>query len=383
MSEKSAESMQENTDIVSKKWLILSSQLVALLVAIIFIFHETAWSMVSIWYRSETFAHGFIILPITLWLIWEKRKFLSNLSATPEYRALILLAGSGFVWLLGYLVSALVIQQLALVAMLITSVWVVLGNRITWMISFPLAYLFFAVPMGEDLVPMLMEITATFTVGMIKLTGIPVFREGLYFSLPSGNWNVVEACSGVRYLIASVTLGALYAYLTYQSLSKRIIFIIVSAIVPIFANSVRAYIIVMLGHMSDMTIATGVDHLIYGWLFFGLVMLILFWIGAKWRDPEADIKRSDHEAINRQTRPDINRSFVAAVLVVLVMNGVWPILAVAIESNISEIPQAEIEPPRDISGWLASDTEYWHWKPLFLGAARELISFIGINRRMY
>ncbi len=45
------------------------------------------------------------------------------------------------------------------------------------------------------------------------------------------------------------------------------------------ANTLRAYIIVMLGHFSDMKVATGADHLIYGWVFFGLVMFLLFWIG--------------------------------------------------------------------------------------------------------
>ena len=108
----------------------------------------------------------------------------------------------------------------------------------------------------------------------------------MYFALPSGNWSVVDACSGVRYLIASFTLGVLYAYITYTSSVRRIMFVVASVIVPIVANLIRAYLIVMLGHWSDMTIATGVDHLIYGWVFFGFVMFLLFWIGSMWRERE-------------------------------------------------------------------------------------------------
>ena len=81
----------------------------------------------------------------------------------------------------------------------------------------------------------------------IRRTGIPVYREGLYFMLPSGNWSVVEACSGVRYIIASITLGVLYAYLTYRSAWRRVLFVLVSALVPVLANTGRAYIIVMPG----------------------------------------------------------------------------------------------------------------------------------------
>ena len=86
---------------------------------------------------------------------------------------------------------------------------------------FPLAFMLFAVPVGEFLVPPMMEFTADFTVAAIRLTGIPVFREGLFFTLPTGAWSVVEACSGVRYIIASLTLGCLYAYLSYVSYLKR------------------------------------------------------------------------------------------------------------------------------------------------------------------
>jgi hypothetical protein len=58
-------------------------------------------------------------------------------------------------------------------------------------------------------------------------------------------------------------------------------------VVPVIANGLRAYMIVMIGHLSGMALATGVDHLIYGWLFFGLVMFIMFWIGSYWREDTA------------------------------------------------------------------------------------------------
>src|SRR5262249_32061829 len=149
---------------------------------------------------------------------------------------------------------------------------------------FPLAFLFFAVPIGEFLLPQLMEWTAGFTIAALKLSGIPVFREGQQIAIPSGTWSVVEACSGVRYLIASIVAGALYAYLIYRSPARRLVFIGVSIVVPIVANWVRAYLIVMIGHLSGNVLAAGVDHLIYGWMFFGVVMLIMFWIGSRWRE---------------------------------------------------------------------------------------------------
>jgi len=169
--------------------------------------------------------------------------------------------------------------------MLVGALWLVLGNKVTYALLFPLCFLFFMVPVGEDLVPPLIEFTATFTVNMLRLTGIPVYREGNFFTLTSGSWSVIDACSGINYLIASVTLGFVYAYLTYSSYWKRALFLLVSVIVPIIANGFRAYLIVMMGHLSDMTLAVGVDHLIYGGVFFSFIILLLFYIGSFWRDP--------------------------------------------------------------------------------------------------
>ena len=169
-------------------------------------------------------------------------------------------------------------------AIVILLVFAVFGKAVASVIIFPLLFLFFAVPLGEFLLPLLMEWTAKFTVIAVRLSGVPVYQEGLQFIISSGSWSVVEACSGVRYLISSVMIGTLYAYLNFQSFNRRFIFICFSIIVPVLANWVRAYIIVMLGHFSGNTLAVGFDHLIYGWLFFGVVIMLMFLIGGRWSE---------------------------------------------------------------------------------------------------
>jgi exosortase A len=272
---------------------------------VLLVYHETLWSIVAIWNRSDTYTHGYLIPPIVLWLIWRRRAELDMTPASPSFRMCLLLIPCGLVWLLAHLVDVLVIQQLALIGILIAGIWAIVGHAVMRLLTFPLGFLFLAVPMGEDLVPPMMEFTATSTVWLVQLTGIPVYREGLFFTLPSGSWSVVEACSGVRYLIASFTLGLLYAHLSYRSLIKQILFVLASLFIPILANSIRAYIIVMLGHVSGMKLATGVDHLIYGWVFFGLVMLLLFWAGSFWRD--ADDKMQPGGATSTQASLSVKR----------------------------------------------------------------------------
>ncbi|MEO0975599.1 MAG: exosortase A, partial [Pseudomonadota bacterium] len=164
-----------------------------------------------------------------------------------------------------------VVEQFAFVLAFNAVLIAVLGLSVARQMIFPMGFLFFAVPFGEFAIPHLMEFTAWFTVAAIELTGIPVYRDGYFLTIPKGDFEIAKACSGIRYLIASFSLGTLYAYLTYNSLSRRVAFVVFSLALPIFANGLRAYGIVMLAHLSDMRIAVGVDHIIYGWLFFGVV----------------------------------------------------------------------------------------------------------------
>jgi exosortase A len=287
----------------------------ALLVALVMLlplllYFGTARSLADIWRRSDTFAHGFIIVPISLWLVWRQRGELSRLPLQPFWPALLALAACGAAWLLASLAGVGIVRQYALAAMLPLTVLAILGKRVALALLFPLAFILFAVPVGENLIPPLIELTANFTIDALRLSGIPVLRDGNSFSIPSGNWSVVEACSGLRYLVSSVTLGCLFAYLSYRSAWRRGLFVLASVLVPLAANGVRAYMIVMMGHLSGMTLAVGVDHLIYGWIFFGIVMLLLFWIGSFWRedlDPAAPSAGAGADRAGRAGRARLHR----------------------------------------------------------------------------
>lgn len=275
--------MDEVPATLRRSLLLLAVTIVLLLV----LHHRTALGMAAIWARSDTFAHAFLVPPISLWLIWRGRHRFAGIEPRPDSRWLLPFVVAALAWWLGDMVSVNAASQFALVAMVVLLVPLSLGWPATRVMLFPLLYLFFCVPVGEFMLPTLMEWTADFTVAALRLSGVPVYREGLQFIIPSGSWSVVEGCSGVRYLMASVMVGSLFAYMNYQSLRRRLLFVGVSVLVPVLANWVRAYMIVMLGHLSDNRIATGVDHLVYGWVFFGVVIAIMFMIGARWAEPDA------------------------------------------------------------------------------------------------
>lgn len=352
----------------NSRWRLAMGILAAVLLAEIVLYRETAMSMVSIWARSDTFAHGFLVLPISLWLIWRERRSLSGMEPRPNAWLALLLAGTGFIWLLGEMATVAPLSQFALVGMLVLAVAAVLGLRITWEMGFPLAFLLFAVPFGEFAMPQLMEWTANVTILGLRLSGVPVYREGLHFIIPSGSWSVVEACSGVRYLIASLMVGTLFAYLNYRSLRRRLIFIGVSFVVPILANWLRAYIIVILGHLSGNRLAAGIDHLIYGWLFFGIVIMAMFWIGARWREDDEQESGIRSAGVVEAQLVNYQRNLLVAALTAVVMIAVWPFAEWRIERGAKpEINELGALAP--IPGWIEGAGGVPDWAPHFNNAS--------------
>ncbi|MEZ5556090.1 exosortase A [Haliea sp.] len=337
--------------------------------AVLSVFHETVMSMVKVWVEGETFAHGFLVLPISLWLIGRQRAALVGQNVNPSPWVIVLTFLGALLWLAGWLVDVNLVQQLALVWIAVTGIWALIGTELAKRIAFPLCFLFLAVPMGEGLIPPLMELTADSTEYLVRLSGIPVYREGMYLTLPTGHWSVVEACSGVRYLIASFTLGLLYAYLSYRSLRTQIIFIVFAILLPVVANSLRAYGIVMIGHLSGMELATGVDHLIYGWVFFGVVMLLLFWVGSFWQEAEPQFLVSESDAGNTFVDRTTSFSQPKVLLLLLLVLIAAPGFSGVFASNQLESAQA-LQPAKPAPGWIITKDPQWEWLPNQNGADR-------------
>lgn len=332
----------------------------------------TVVSIVTIWAESSTFSHGFIVFPIALGLVWLCRKQLARLVPEPSLSGFSALALLSLLWLVAGYSNILVLQQFAVVAIIPALVWSLLGRRVVSRIKFPLFYLFFAVPAGEALIPYLMDFTAAFTAKAVQLSGIPIHRDGLFFSIPSGDFEVARTCSGVRYLIASLALGTLYAYLSYRSFRRRAAFVVLSIVVPILANGIRAYGIVMIAHFSNLRYATGVDHIIYGWLFFGVVMLLLFWGGSFFREEDYD---AEEEALSTVLNQSSTASWKipAAAIVAIALVGAGPV-AEHYLANVAPADSSRLDLalPRGQNSWQGPEAVEGDWKPNLAGADLEL-----------
>jgi len=341
------------------------------LIAIGLVHHEAWLSMTRIWTVSETYTHGWLIIPFSAWLVWRQRRTLAGMRPRVWWPALAAIAALEMLWVAADIAGVQGAQHFVIVALIPVTVLLLTGPRVAWVLAFPLAYLVFAIPWGEGLVPVLQDVTAWMAVELLELTGVPVYWEGRLISIPVGDFEVAEACAGVRYLIAALALGTLFAYLVYESVWRRLAFIVASAAVPIVANGIRAWGIIMLASLSDMRLAVGVDHLIYGWVFFGFVMFLLFWLGSLWREPEpaAGATSAGAAAADRfepQVAGPVAGSTGAAVTVVLLV--VAASMVPDWSARLQPTPATAVALPAGADGWHGRRADPDGWYAGFAGA---------------
>jgi EpsI family protein len=166
-----------------------------------------------------------------------------------------------------------------------------------------------------------------------------------------------------------------------------VLFIAAATIVPIVANVLRAYIIVMLGHLSGMKIATGVDHLIYGWLFFGLVMLLLFWVGSFFAQTQKPVPASGAgeaaagpaaTAVTTSTGRNLLAMGAAVALVLL-----FPLLVQKLDSDAAGRTAATPTLLDVPATWEPLVAPPWSWRPPLRGADAQMHSFFRQGDRLF
>jgi exosortase A len=303
-------------------------------------------------------------VPLFIYLIFLRRKRISGISPGVSFWGLAILAFLAAVWLLADLGEIRVVKEFAMIGILGAVVWTVLGSAVLRVLSFPLAFLLFAVPCGVTLVGPLQNFTAWFAVHSLTLSNVPAVLENHTIFLPTSTWTVGETCSGIRYLFASTVFGVFYSSLVYRSQKRRCIFVLVSMVLPIIANGVRAYGIVLLSYATNYRLAAGVDHIIYGGVFFVGLQIALMTIGLHWREkPEDYAPVALGEPANKSRGLQPKQGIVAVAAIVVIVTA--PLLAKHFwESSSAKATPQELSVTLGPS-WQQVETLQESWNPDF------------------
>jgi exosortase A len=365
---------------IKADWRYASLSLAGLLLLVLVFYHETVANVLAKWNQLQhgEYAHGYLVLAISLYLVYMKRKQLAALQPCGNFLALIAVAMSSLLWLVATVVDVQMVQALALLLLLMSVIWTITGNSIARQLLLPVFFLGFALPVWSPLSPLLQELTADVVFWLTRAVGVPAMRLDNLIVLPAGRLSIEEACSGLRYLLAALTLGVLYGWLNYPGTGARILVVAIAAVAAVVSNIVRVFIVVYLAYTTDMQHPWVSDHLAFGWWLFGGMVVLLIVIDTVWSrytEPRPDANPVPIASVTEQTcaHGGLYRTGLLVLAAALVLSG--PVAGGLLEQQRSSGVARDIELPGGMQGWSGPVATTDSWMPRFHGAVTRIQAY--------
>ncbi len=243
----------------------------------------TYWSGLSEavlrWGTQEEYSHGYLIPLVTLYILWEKKDLIRSAVTEPLWLGVVLIFIAILVLIVGEISALFLLIQYSFVLLLLGLSLVTIGGATKYTAA-PILLLLFVIPLPyviEVLLTAKLQLwSSSIGVSFIRLFQIPVFLEGNVIDLGVYKLQVVEACSGLRYLFPLMSLGFIAAYFYQAAFWKRALVFLATIPITIFMNSFRIGAIGVLVDNWGISMAEGFLHDFEGWIIFMACALILF-----------------------------------------------------------------------------------------------------------
>lgn len=265
---------------------------------VVFVFAAYWDGLAELWRRwsiQPEYSHGFLIPIVVLYILWEKKSLIQHAATGPVWSGLILLAIAMLMLVVGEISALYLFIHYSLIIFLIGASLLLIGKATRYTVM-PLLLLCFAIPLPYVievvLTAKLQLISSMLGVMLIRVCQIPVFLEGNVIDLGIYQLQVVEACSGLRYLFPLMSVGFITAYFYQVAFWKRALVFLATIPITIFMNSLRIGVIGVLVDNWGISMAEGFLHDFEGWIIFmfcAVILAILIWILEKITDPHGSV----------------------------------------------------------------------------------------------
>jgi len=349
----------------------------AVIVAALLLYWPSTQALIVLWTgdSATTYTHGFLIAAMSCWLLWRVRAQLAADASrsSPAWLNALLLAGLlGVVlaWQFAYRAGIQIGYLLLLPPLLWGVIFAALGRGAARAAAFPIAFLYFAIPIWDYANPLAQWGTVYAVRGLLELTGIPVYFQGNLVQIPAGIFEIESGCSGLHFIIVAISVAALLGELRQDGWRGRVRWILLALALAVITNWIRVYIIVLAGHLTHMQhYIVKTSHYGFGWGLFAITLVILLLIERRTPLSGAQPRTTAPQAgaAIAGSRAWLPAAAAAAILVLpLLFNA-------AIESRLrdSEASALGASQPRDVAGWRYVDSSGDDWKPVQTAADYE------------
>ena len=322
--------MDERTDIYRRYGLLL-----AVAVAYLSFTYTTLGGLWRIWMSVEEYSYAPVIPLVSAYVIWRKRQQIASAPATTYWPGLAALGLFWAVGLYGMLGSSPSAAQPAALLVMVSIVLFCYGRRQLRLLLFPLALLAFMLPLPTVVetgisIPLRSWSTRLGEI-LLRLAGVSVFVEGNIIDLGVTRLQVVDACSGLRYLLPLTALGVIYAYFREKTRWRQAVLVASTVPIAVISNAIRIAVTGYLAQRYGVDTSEGFYHGFSGWLIFVFAVLLLMLLHAvlsvRRADPSAEKPDKTHAPSAREDPgpniryfPDMSKG-VAALTCALLLAG--------------------------------------------------------------
>ena len=297
-----------------RDWVIAGAALAIGILSFAIIFYPEITAAIVVWMNSDAYSHCFLVLPVAIYLAWDRRDIAKATPVRPSLGVALLAIPAAVIWFVADQLGIMEARQLMAMTLLQIMIASVMGPSMWRALAAPLLYLFFLVPFGEFLIPPLQSLAVRFTTVGLSILGIPNFADGIVIEIPEGTFLVHQACSGLRFLIASAAFSVFFACLIYTSPRRRALFIAAAFVVAVIANDFRVLGIIVIAHFIGNAQAIETGHVLWGWLFYVIVGSVLVLMGLVFRQERRSPVRASLPVPGRFPGAAIAALFVVVLL---------------------------------------------------------------------
>jgi exosortase len=243
------------------------------------VYWHVAVKLVSDWYNDDNYSHGFLIVPLALYFVWERREKLRSIPLAPSGLGLLVVLGSVLVLIAGILGSELFLTRISILGTLVGVVLFLCGWGYLRALAFPLAFLILMIPIPaiifNQIAFPLQLLASQFGESAMGLANVPVLREGNVLILANTTLEVAEACSGIRSLVSLLTLAIVLGYFSDPRGWVRTVIALSSVPVAIVTNGFRVAGTGIAAHQFGPAAAEGFFHEFSGWMVFVAAFVLM------------------------------------------------------------------------------------------------------------
>jgi exosortase len=247
---------------------------------LVLVFLPTWRELIEFWYTNDDYNHGFLVLPISLYLCFRFHRLNNNIPVDGSSWGLLFLIFSILIYITASFAGINTLAYLSIVMTVFSLTLYIFGSLHVRSYLFPIFFLIFMIPVPAQIFSLLtiplQLFVSTVSCEIARFFSIPVLREGNIIHIPGYTLQVVHACSGLRSLVSILMICALFGYMALTMNALRVALCLFAVPVAIFVNIFRVTVMIALFYFFDIDVTTETVHTFFGVAVFLLALIAIF-----------------------------------------------------------------------------------------------------------